>query len=73
MPPPSLPLPSRASSQSKRRRNLLSVELTEAEITNERLRAKVLDLRQRKEGLELQREVDRLQQEVDELEEGQGS
>jgi hypothetical protein len=65
MPPPPR---SRDSSQSKRRRNLQSVELTEAEITNERLEAQIRDLEQRKRSITLRQKVDRLEQELLELE-----
>ena len=63
-----MPPPSQRSRQSKRRRNLDSVDLTEADTRIVRMQQQVLVLQRRKQELELQKEQNRLQREIAKLE-----
>jgi hypothetical protein len=63
-----MPPPSQRSRQSKQRRNLDSVDLTEADTWIVRMQQQVLVLQRRKQELELQKEQNRLQKEIAELE-----
>jgi len=60
--------PSQRSTQSKRRHNPNSVDLTEADARIVQMQQQVLALQRRKQELELQREQSRLEREIAELE-----
>ena len=63
-----MPPPSQRSTQSKRRHNPDSVDLTEADARIVHMQQQVLALQRRKQELELQKEQSRLEREIAELE-----